>query len=318
MADRPSNPWPRGHAAGPTGPRFKYFHERHASQIDIRRLSRVKAVSSTAVEAIKDFPLTDVMMFKLLSRFRKPAPPGEERPLVVLGSSSSEAFDYVFGDNPQYFPFWASAWSARGLRTKQHRDYLRAILAPIPRGATILLNFGCTDVNFNCRHMAASRGHYDFKAVIEEAAEGIRMTDGFLKHLGFDRNHAVFISPAMSLPQSYWNIFSKSRQLPDKMLGRMYHDLFRLTARDVPTIDLFAELSGGEKGHYLLRTEFMRPRPNHHPDYIRMQHILWDKIRHLEGMLPMREPPFQEEYPHVQSSIKTLLEKHETRPRTCR
>ena len=39
-----------------------------------------------------------------------------ERKVIAFGSSSSEIFDYIFGDNENYLPFWASGWSARGLR----------------------------------------------------------------------------------------------------------------------------------------------------------------------------------------------------------
>jgi len=42
-----------------------------------------------------------------------------------------------------------------------------------------------------------------------------------------------------------------------------------------------------------------------------------DKIRHIDGMLPMRSDPLDRGYPHVQTGIKQLIEAGTTRPRTC-
>lgn len=256
-------------------------------------------------------------MALFFSRFRRVTLTPKNRPLVVMGSSSSEVFDYIFGDRPDYFPFWASGWSARGLRSAEHRHYLQKILSPIPRTANIFMNFGCTDVNFNCRHLASTKGVYDFKTALDEAAAGITTTSDFITSMGFRNIYAVFISPAISLPQVYWSRFSQSRQLPDKMLGRMYFDLFQATASKMKTVDVFRELTDFTNDHYVLKKEYMRAAPNHHPDYIKIQHIIWEKIRHIDGMLPMRSDPLDRGYPHVQTGIKQLIEAGTTRPRTC-
>jgi hypothetical protein len=163
--------------------------------------------------------------------------------LVVLGSSTSEVFDYIFGDVPNYFPYWASGWSARSLRKEEHKQYLNKILGPISREANVILNFGSVDVNFNCRHMAASKGIYDFKRIIDEAAEGILEAENLIKSQGFMSVYASFISPSISLPQPYWDRFNQSRQLPDRMLGNMYYDLFKKTSQMMPAIEAFEELS---------------------------------------------------------------------------
>lgn len=257
-------------------------------------------------------------MIPFLSNLRRAVSTPQERPLVVIGSSSSEVFDYIFGDRPDYFPFWASGWSARGLRSAEHRDYLQKILSPIPREANIFMNFGCTDVNFNFRHLASTKGVYDFKTVLDEAAEGISTSAEFIRSMGFENIHAVFISPAISLPQVYWRQVSKSRQLPDKMLGRMYFDLFKATAMDMKTIDVFQELTDFKNDRYVLKKDYMRAAQNHHPDYIKIQHVVWDKIRHIDGILPMRSDLLNRGYPHVQAGIKQLIETGTTRPRTCR
>jgi len=241
-----------------------------------------------------------------------------QRPLVVIGSSSSELFDYIFGDRPDYFPFWASGWSARGLRSEDQKRYLKKILSPVPRDANIFLNFGCVDVNFNCRHMAATRGVYDFKAIMDEAADGIRTASETIRSAGFQNIYAVFISPAIPLSQSYWEKFSASRQLPNRMLGRMYHELFREVASTMKTVDVFNEIAEPGTGTYVMKKEYKKAKPNHHPDYIKIQNIVWDKIKDIPGMLPMRSDPLREEYRHTSAGIKKLIASGTTRPRTCR
>lgn len=258
-------------------------------------------------------------MISILSRIRSAdQQTQQQRPLVVLGSSSSEVFDYIFGDRPDYHPFWASGWSARGLRSPNHTRYLEHILTDVPRSATVLLNFGCTDVNFNARHMASTRGIYDFSGVLNEALAGILTASRHITGMGFRNVRAVFISPVISLPQAYWSRFSKGRQLPDRMLGRMYHDLCRATARQMPTIDSFRDLTDGAAGGYLLKPEFMRPVPNHHPDYIKIQRVIWNRVSAIPGVPPRREEWLDQHYDHVPAHIKRLMAASRTRPRTCR
>lgn len=237
--------------------------------------------------------------------------------LVVLGSSSSEVFDYIFGDNKYYFPYWASGWSARGLKKKEYELYIRKILHDIPRSSNILLNFGCADVAFNLRHMAAKKGVYDFKNTLFEAADGIEKCKKILNGMGFKNVYSVFISPMISLPQAYWNKLNPIRQLPDRMLGKFYFDLFQEVSRRMPTIDLFDELSDVKKGSYLLKDEFKRTYHNHHPDYIKIQHIIYNKVASVPGMLPMRDIPLEESYKHTVAPIGELLASGTTRKRTC-
>ena len=240
------------------------------------------------------------------------------QPLVVLGSSSSEVFDYIFGDAPNYFPYWASGWSARSLGKDKHKQYLTKILEPIPREANVILNFGTVDVNFICRHMAASKGIYDFKRIIDEAAEGILEAESLIKSHGFMSVYASFISPSISMPQPYWDRFNQSRQLPDRMLGNMYYDLFKKTSQMMPAIDAFEELSQTHNGSYLLAREFMRDDQDHHADYIKTQKIAWSKLSNIRGIIPMRRKVLTSQYPHVPAPINDLLKTGTVRPSTCR
>lgn len=237
--------------------------------------------------------------------------------LVVLGSSSSEVFDYIFGDNKDYFPYWAGGWSARGLIKEEYEAYIKKIMLDIPRSSNIFLNFGCADTAFNLRHMAAKKGIYDFKSTLFEAADGIEKCKKILNSMGFRNVYSVFISPMISLPQTYWSKQNPIRQLPDRMLGKFYFDLFQEVSRRIPTIDLFDEVSDVKSGSYLLKKEFKRIYHNHHPDYIKIQHIVYNKISSVPGMLPMREIPLEESYKHTMAPIKELLASGTTRKRTC-
>lgn len=258
-------------------------------------------------------------MLKIIQRyFLKEKFSSKKLPLVVLGSSSSEIFDYIFGNNPEYFPYWAGGWSARGLRSQEHEIYLRKIMKDIPKNANILLNFGCADVAFTLRHMAANKGVYDFPKILREAAEGIEKCRRVLIGMGFKRVYAVFVSPMISLPQEYWNRLQPGRQLPDRMLGVIYYDLFKLVSKRMPTINFFDELSRTEDGSYLLKDKYKREKPDHHPDYIKIQRIVYDKLKIISGMMPIRDTLLAEKYPTYPAPIKDLLASGTTRPRTCR
>ncbi|QUS36747.1 hypothetical protein [Falsirhodobacter algicola] len=255
------------------------------------------------------------MLQKLFRRQTTPATPAA---LVVLGSSSSETFDYIFGDNEQYFPYWAGGWSARGLRKPEHEAYLNTIMADVPRDANILLNFGCADIAFTARHMAARKGVYDFARILDEAAEGIATCRRVLNRMGFRNVHAVFVSPMIPLPQTYWDRLDPIRQLPNRMMGRMYYDLFQRVAAMMPTIDAFDDLANVEDGSYLLKPRFKKQRQDHHADYVKIQHIVYRRLTAIPRMLPPRPQPFAREYPHARAPIKELIAAGTTRPRTCR
>lgn len=281
-------------------------------------LACVDSGARYALRPLESYEEPKINMISALSDMPAATDRTPVRPLVVIGSSSSELFDYIFGDRPDYFPFWASGWSARGLRSEEHNRYLENILTPVPKEANVFLNFGCVDVNFNCRHMASARGVYDFKTIMDEAADGIRTAARTVRASGFQNIYAVFISPAIPLPQSYWAKFSPSRQLPDRMLGRMYHELFREVASTMKTVDVFNEIAEPGTGTYVMKKEYKKANPNHHPDYIKIQNIVWDKIKDIPGMLPMRSDPLREEYGHTSVGIKKLIESGTTRTRTCR
>lgn len=238
--------------------------------------------------------------------------------VVALGSSGTEVIDYVIGKHPQYHPFWAPGWSARGLCKEQTLDYIETILRPISRDSIVLLHFGGTDVMMNARHKAITEGFINFPGFIQDASDGIMYAHNLIMKLGFHKAVPVFFSPIPHQPQSYWDRFNKARQLPTKMMARMYFDIFDFVTAECETLDIFDEASQGEDGSFVLKPQFKRAEPEHHADYTKLHGIVAAKLATLSGMLPLRQTPLDSHYPHPMYSFKELMAAGATRPNTCR
>jgi hypothetical protein len=240
------------------------------------------------------------------------------RPVIAIGSSQTELFDYIFGDNPDYHPLWAGGWSARGLRREEKGGYLDKITRHLPKRSTVFLVFGSVDANFVFRHQRRARPWIGEEDIIAPAVDGLRHARRFLRKKGLRHVHAVFASPVPKLPREYWDRFSDVPQLEDNEMGRIYYGLAKRTATRMPVIDVLDELCDIAKGDYSLRPEFAREKHDHHPDYVNVQDIVWDRIKMLPGILPRRDPPHTVLYPHVPAGIGKLKEAGQVRPRTCR
>lgn len=97
----------------------------------------------------------------------------------------------------------------------------------------------------------------------------------------------------------------------------MYFDIYQSVAKRIPTLDIFEETASGPDGFYLLREAFTKPSPSHHPDYIKIQDIVWRKLEPLDGRLARRDPPHRQLYPHKAANLGLLREAGKTRERTC-
>lgn len=240
------------------------------------------------------------------------------RPVIAIGSSQTELFDYIFGDNPDYHPLWAGGWSARGLRREGKGGYLDKITWHLPKRSTVFLVFGSVDANFVFRHQRRTRPWIGEEDIIAPAVDGLRHARRFLRKKGFRHVHAVFASPVPRLPPAYWADRSAAPQLPDEQRAHLYYRIAKRAAEHMPVIDLLDDLSDARSGDYQLRPEYARTEPDHHPDYIATQDIVWDRIKMLPGILPRRDPPHTALYPRTPSAIRNLKETGQVRPRTCR
>lgn len=259
------------------------------------------------------------MRIPLISKMKSPNNYSRPmRDLVVLGSSSSEVFDYVIGKNSFYHPFWAGAWSARGLRNKEMQSYIKLVLSPFEKDTCIFLNFGLADVIFNARYKANTEGFYDFKRIVTEAANGIILTKKNIEANGFRSVFGVFIAPVTPHDQNYWFPMGPGRQLPNAVMGTMYYDLFNIVSNEMKCIDTFNEMSLGKSGSYLLKDEFVRENADHHPDYLKMHEIIKAKLLPIKGLPEPRQFPLESLYQYENFFVKDLLKEGKTRPNTCK
>lgn len=239
------------------------------------------------------------------------------RNCVVFGSSSSEVFDYIFGDNPMYYPFWASGWSARGLRklknsTRDMEPYI-SYLSNLPKDTNILLHFGNVDIDFNLPHKIHQQNFYNFPKIIEEMCDGIISLREYLSNLGFYNIYAVFTAPPVILNEDYWDYPS----LPAKTRGKLILDFAKKIANLMPTINCLYSLISSEDNP-TCDPKFTRREPDHHLNYIKVLDIVYHHMNNIEGMLPPRLVKHSELYPHLGYAPDVILQTGKPRPRTCR
>lgn len=244
------------------------------------------------------------------------APEMAPHPLVVLGSSVSEQFDYIFGDHPDYHPFWASAWTARNLLAPKGDQYLETIMDPIPRHANVFLSFGSMDVNFAAQRIANAPGKYDRDRFLQTTVDGIIHANDTLVRMGFDQVRAAFIAPVVDLPDAYWKELSVENQLPTAVRARMIYDLAINVGHKMPTLNVLDEMIISPDTP-IAKPALMRAELEHHVDYIAAQDIVWNAIKDIAGMLPKRKSRHRVLYPHTAHWAKDLRDQGITRPKTC-
>ncbi|AHG72228.1 hypothetical protein X781_780 [Mannheimia sp. USDA-ARS-USMARC-1261] len=239
------------------------------------------------------------------------------RDIIVFGSSSSEVFDYIFGNNPQYYPFWASGWSARGLRNlkKSNEDMKPYIpyLETISKDANIFLHFGNVDIDFNLPYKMHHQHYYDIPRFLNEMCEGLLEMKKFLNRMGFSKIFAVFTAPPTALKDDYWDY----PPLPYKVRGKLMLDFANRISEVIPTINCLYALIDSNNNP-ISAPRFVRNNPDHHLDYIKAQEIVYNHINNIEGMLKMRIPKHKELYEHLGYAPDVILKTGKPRPRTCR
>lgn len=252
---------------------------------------------------------------KIESYFTESALQSAYRPVAAFGSSSTEVFDYIFGNSAFYHPMWASGWAGRSLRREEPGGFLATIADPLPRETILLLNFGATDLNFNLPYKVRESGFYDFAGFLDQLAASIGTAHDLYKSLGFTEVHAVFVSPVVALHRNYW----AKRELPflpPPLLGQMYLDLVdKVAAAGVPVINPAPRMVAGPK-RPVLAPRLARDTPNHHASYIATQDMIWQSMQHLPGLPPRRDPAHTGHYAHQPYSITTWKMTGEARPRT--
>lgn len=235
----------------------------------------------------------------------------ETRRLYTFGSSSSELFDYIFGTNPDYRSHWASGWSARGFLKMENRNFVLACLEGARGDDVIFLQFGNVDVQFNAAHRMRLGNFLDPAGFCAQAAEGILKLEAELRARGFDRVYCIYCGPPVPLPGSYYRNKFRLPGIPPRFQAQMFREINRLVAEKATLLDL-SDVLADERG--LLKKRFRRPFPDHHADYIRIQELVWERIRMLPGIPSRREKWLRQLYPHRPRKIRKLMENGDRRP----
>lgn len=245
-----------------------------------------------------------------------------EKPLVVFGDSSAEIFDYIFGKNKDYYPFWASGWSARSLNQIKHSDadikpYV-SILEILPKDSNILLHFGRTDIEFDLSILARDKGFYNLPLFLKEMINGIIAFKSFLQDkYGFENIYPVFTSPPIWLPNSHWENIFKFKPFPLKIRGQMLLDFANELERLTTTVNCLDELIVSKKSP-VCSPDYTRVRANHNIDFIEAQDVVYSHLSKLNGILPHRNPKHTSYYPYTDVSITSVRKQQQPRINTCR
>lgn len=246
------------------------------------------------------------------------------RDLVVMGSSSTELFDYIFGNHPQYHPFWASGWNARSANREPFIQYTIAILKDISRDSIIFLNFGNSDVDFILRYkMNDPSFNHRFDIFADELIEGFCYFKELLISIGFKHENifAVFANPPVQLTKAYWINMDNHIPALIRTRGLMQKQLIEACSKTMNVIDVTPYLSNPKVDYPVLDTKFMRDNvEDHHQDYAKTQQIVWDVIKNknIDGLIPCRKTFHESLYPHTFCFIGDLTKNNTVRQRTCR
>nr|WP_319513240.1 hypothetical protein [uncultured Cohaesibacter sp.] len=237
--------------------------------------------------------------------------------LIVFGSSNSEVFDYLFGRNKHYFPYWADGWTARGLLRSKTDDYILPLIEGQPLDSNIILNYGVSDVDISTGFKGQNDGFYDFKGFINEAAEGIVNLGKYLKNFGFSNVYASVLFPPTLMGESFFYPRYHFYPLPVRIRAQMMLDIASNVGAQMPVLNTLPQLIYSEDLP-VLHPKFCRDNVENHPDYISTQEIVWDAIKDIDGMLERREPHLTSHYPHEGYGIGTLMKEQRPRPNTTR
>lgn len=240
--------------------------------------------------------------------------------VVALGSSATEIFDYVFGDHPDYLPFWASSWSARGLRkdTQQKMQPYQAHLSKLSKDSVFLLHFGTVDVDFNLPFKMTHEGFYDIPRFVDEMAEGILALRNHLRdEYGFQHIYATFTAPTVVLPDDCWR-FDDVKPISNLLKAKVLWDCAaKLAQRDIEVLNCLPDLAESVDNP-ICKQDYVRDYPDHHINYVAAQDIVYEKIRHIPNMLPQRAEKHTELYPHLRYDVLCAEKNNLPKPRTCR
>jgi len=226
--------------------------------------------------------------------------------VVCFGSSSGEMLDYIFGESPNYFSLWLSGNTAR--RLPATFATIDAALGDSAKGAIALCVCGTSDVLIHMQHVACTHGEVNTEEVIEAAVQGLVQFEAFLKEKSFSQVVWLFFSPIIPLPPAYWSQrLDIDEPLPSLLLAKTLREMARRASQTLGhAIDLFDALTISPEAPFL-KEAFRREPPDHHPDYIKLQDLIWAAIRDVPGLPRRKKPAYGELYPHIPRDIEDVF-----------
>lgn len=245
--------------------------------------------------------------------------------LVVLGSSSTEVFDYIFGDNPQYYPFWASGWCIRPIeKEKKYQDYIEFLLENISRESIIFLNFGNADIDFVLRYKLGSQSLSlpQINRFGDEIIYGLKYLKDFLTFLGFygENIYCTFANPPVELDAKYWIDFDNYPPVDLRIRSMLHLKMLRESSEFIKVINATSDLIDKNSNFFVLDKQFMKEEyEDHHQDYSKTQKLIWNEIQNMNipHLIPARENFHSCLYPHKHELIDDLIASKRARVRTC-
>ena len=226
--------------------------------------------------------------------------------VVCFGSSSGEMLDYLFGDSPNYFSLWCSGNPARAM--PETFGLIDAAIGSSGDGAIALCVGGTSDVLFHMQHVASTYGVLDAEEVMTSAVNGLVQFEAFLKTKGFSQVIWLFFSPVVPLPATHWiDGFDIAEPLPNLLLANILRETARRACLRLDYgIDLFDALTISPERPFL-KEAFRRDGPDHHPDYTKIQDLVWGSIRKIPGLPRRRRPELTQLYQHVPRSMDNVF-----------
>ncbi|MBT8154517.1 hypothetical protein KMP13_11530 [Epibacterium ulvae] len=233
-------------------------------------------------QRVKHAPIT----FSYIAPNLQDASPDRPARVYAFGSSSTEVLDYVFGATSRYRSYWASGWSARGLRKDDNRNYVLRCLEGAAAQDIIFLHFGVVDALFNAPFRMEKGNFMDPEGFCQEAADGITTLVADLKAAGFENVYTLCVGAPCRVPVNYFHRRFKFHGIPVRYQAQLLNRIMELTGQRCDMRDLSSVLADE---YALMKREFLRAKPNHHADYSKIQDLVWQGIADIPGLPPRRE-----------------------------
>lgn len=116
---------------------------------------------------------------------------------------------------------------------------------------------------------------------------------------------------AVSHPATHWiDGFDIAEPLPNLLLANTLRETARRACLRLDHgIDLFDALTLSPERPFL-KEDFRRDVVDHHPDYTKIQDLVWDALRRISGLPRRRRPALTQLYQHIPRDMDNVFSSH--------